>query len=143
MYVAFPGDMLLRMLQLCVMPLITASIVAAIGGVDLRLAGRLGRRAFIYYMATTVIAEIEGLALVFLIRPGAHSNVDVDSKAPPKRVFYLCAAKCATTRTISRLSVLSTSWNRSGIRSGTPLMYQKVELCGTPIHSGTYSDEVA
>ncbi|KAH7970462.1 hypothetical protein HPB49_007479 [Dermacentor silvarum] len=92
MYVAFPGDMLLRMLQLCVMPLITASIVAAIGGVDLRLAGRLGRRAFIYYMATTVIAEIEGLALVFLIRPGAHSNVDVDSKAPPKRVFYLADA---------------------------------------------------
>ncbi|XP_065299397.1 excitatory amino acid transporter 3-like isoform X2 [Dermacentor albipictus] len=91
MYVAFPGDMLLRMLQLCVMPLITSSIVAAIGGVDLRLAGRLGRRAFIYYMATTVIAEIEGLALVFLIRPGVHSSVDL-AKAPPKRIFYLADA---------------------------------------------------
>ncbi|XP_075527690.1 excitatory amino acid transporter 3-like [Dermacentor variabilis] len=91
MYVAFPGDMLLRMLQLCVMPLITSSIVAAIGGVDLRLAGRLGRRAFIYYMATTVIAEIEGLALVFLIRPGVNSSVDL-AKAPPKRIFYLADA---------------------------------------------------
>ncbi|KAH7934908.1 hypothetical protein HPB52_001980 [Rhipicephalus sanguineus] len=91
MYVAFPGDMLLRMLQLCVMPLITASIVAAIGGVDLRLAGRLGRRGFIYYMATTVIAEIEGLALVFLIRPGVNANVQL-AKAPPKRVFYLADA---------------------------------------------------
>ncbi|KAH8035221.1 hypothetical protein HPB51_004462 [Rhipicephalus microplus] len=91
MYVAFPGDMLLRMLQLCVMPLITASIVAAIGGVDLRLAGRLGRRGFTYYMATTVIAEIEGLALVFLIRPGVNANVKM-AKAPPKRVFYLADA---------------------------------------------------
>ncbi|KAL3252313.1 hypothetical protein MRX96_017640 [Rhipicephalus microplus] len=91
MYVAFPGDMLLRMLQLCVMPLITASIVAAIGGVDLRLAGRLGRRGFTYYMATTVIAEIEGLALVFLIRPGVNANVRM-AKAPPKRVFYLADA---------------------------------------------------
>ncbi|XP_075732120.1 excitatory amino acid transporter 3-like [Rhipicephalus microplus] len=91
MYVAFPGDMLVRMLQLCVMPLITASIVAAIGGVDLRLAGRLGRRGFTYYMATTVIAEIEGLALVFLIRPGVNANVRM-AKAPPKRVFYLADA---------------------------------------------------
>ncbi|KAH6941701.1 hypothetical protein HPB50_022867 [Hyalomma asiaticum] len=91
MYVAFPGDMLLRMLQLCVMPLITASIVAAIGGVDLRLAGRLGRRAFTYYMVTTVIAEIEGLALVFLIKPGVNSSVDL-ARAPPKRVFYLADA---------------------------------------------------
>ncbi|KAL1477720.1 hypothetical protein MTO96_035522 [Rhipicephalus appendiculatus] len=63
MYVAFPGDMLLRMLQLCVMPLITASIVAAIGGVDLRLAGRLG----------------------------VNANVELP-KVPPKRVFYLADA---------------------------------------------------
>lgn len=93
MYVAFPGELLLRLLQLSVLPLITASIVAAIGGVDLRLAGRLGRRAFIYYMVTTVIAEIEGLALVFLIKPGVDSSVDKSSpKAPPKRVFYLADA---------------------------------------------------
>ncbi|KAK8780479.1 hypothetical protein V5799_018180 [Amblyomma americanum] len=94
MYVAFPGDLLLRLLQLSVLPLITASIVAAIGGVDLRLAGKLGRRAFTYYMITTVIAEIEGLLLVFLIKPGVDSSVERSAKAaaPPKRVFYLADA---------------------------------------------------
>ncbi|XP_054931304.2 excitatory amino acid transporter 3-like [Dermacentor andersoni] len=117
MYVAFPGDMLLRMLQLCVMPLITSSIVAAIGGVDLRLAGRLGRRAFIYYMATTVIAEIEGLALVFLIRPGVHSSVDL-AKAPPKRIFYLADAIMDIVRNMIPPNIIEAalySWSTKAI----------------------------
>ncbi|KAH9366313.1 hypothetical protein HPB48_002004 [Haemaphysalis longicornis] len=92
MYVAFPGDVLLRLLRLSVLPLITASIVAAIGGVDLLLAGRLGRRAFIYYMVTTVIAEIEGIILVFLIRPGSVGTPTDLARAPPKRVFYIADA---------------------------------------------------
>lgn len=91
MYVSFPGDVLLRLLRLTVLPLVTASVVAAIGGVDLLLAGRLGRRAFIYYMVTTVIAEIEGIILVFLIRPGSVGAPDL-ARAPPKRVFYIADA---------------------------------------------------
>lgn len=125
MYVAFPGDMLLRMLQLCVMPLITASIVAAIGGVDLRLAGRLGRRAFVYYMVTTVIAEIEGLALVFLIRPGTNSNVDSNSssKAPPKRVFYLADAIMDIIRNMIPPNIIEAalySWSTKAILPPPP-----------------------
>lgn len=114
MYVAFPGDLLLRLLRLTVLPLITASIVAAIGGVDLKLAGRLGRRAFIYYMATTVIAEIEGLILVFLISPGSAGTPSNLAKAPPKRVFYVMDAVMDIIRNMVPPNIIEAtmySWN--------------------------------
>lgn len=114
MYVAFPGDVLLRLLRLSVLPLITASIVAAIGGVDLLLAGRLGRRAFIYYMVTTVIAEIEGIILVFLIRPGSVGTPTDLARAPPKRVFYIADAVMDIIRNMVPPNIIEAalySWN--------------------------------
>ena len=39
MYIQFPGDIFLRMLKALILPLIVASIVSAIGGLDLNLSG--------------------------------------------------------------------------------------------------------
>lgn len=39
MYIQFPGDIFLRMLKGLILPLIVASIVSAIGGLDLNLSG--------------------------------------------------------------------------------------------------------
>lgn len=39
MYIQFPGDIFLRMLKSLILPLIVASIVSAIGGLDLNLSG--------------------------------------------------------------------------------------------------------
>lgn len=41
-----------------------------LAGLDAKSSGRLGSRAMIYYMTTTVIAAVLGVILVLLIHPG-------------------------------------------------------------------------
>lgn len=41
-----------------------------LAGLDAKSSGRLGTRAMVYYMSTTVIAAVLGVILVLLIHPG-------------------------------------------------------------------------
>jgi len=71
MYVSYIGKLFLNMLKCVIIPLIIPSLIAAIGSMDLSLSGKVGLRAVVYYMATTVLAVILGIILVTTIRPGA------------------------------------------------------------------------
>jgi len=82
MYVQYAGDLFLRMLKSLILPLIVASLVSAIGSLDLSLSGKIGGRAVCYYMVTTVVAVIEGIILVIAIHPGqADSSVQANKPA--------------------------------------------------------------
>ncbi|KAJ9582699.1 hypothetical protein L9F63_022956, partial [Diploptera punctata] len=70
MYVSYVGDIFLQMLKSLILPLIVASIITAIGGLDLSLSGKIGARAIAYYFITTVSAVILGMILVSIIHPG-------------------------------------------------------------------------
>lgn len=70
MVIAFPGDILMRMLKMLILPLIISSLITGLAGLDPKSSGRLGSRAMIYYMTTTVIAAVLGVILVLLIHPG-------------------------------------------------------------------------
>uniref|UniRef100_A0A669DDL0 Amino acid transporter n=1 Tax=Oreochromis niloticus TaxID=8128 RepID=A0A669DDL0_ORENI len=70
MVIAFPGDILMRMLKMLILPLIISSLITGLAGLDAKSSGRLGTRAMIYYMTTTVIAAILGVILVLVIHPG-------------------------------------------------------------------------
>ncbi|BES96440.1 Excitatory amino acid transporter [Nesidiocoris tenuis] len=82
MYVQFPGDLFLRMLKGLIIPLLVASVTAAIGSLDLSLSKKIGGRAIAYYMATTFIAVIEGIVLVSVIQPGSWVGTVGRNKAP-------------------------------------------------------------
>lgn len=92
MYVQYVGDLFLRMLKSLILPLIVASLVSAIGSLDLTLSGKIGGRAVCFYMTTTVLAVIEGIILVLAIHPG---QVDRSLKTLP-----------ATTRTVTTQDTL-------------------------------------
>lgn len=65
------GDLFLNGLKLIVIPIITTSIILAVAGLGRSDAfRRLGLKTLAYYMATSLIAIIIGLALVNLIAPG-------------------------------------------------------------------------
>ena len=49
-------------------------MISAIGSLDLSLSGRIGMRAIVYYMTTTVSAVILGIVLVLTIHPGERSD---------------------------------------------------------------------
>uniref|UniRef100_A0A674PHA2 Amino acid transporter n=1 Tax=Takifugu rubripes TaxID=31033 RepID=A0A674PHA2_TAKRU len=70
MVIAFPGDILMRMLKMLILPLIISSLITGLAGLDAKSSGRLGTRAMIYYMSTTIIAAILGVILVLVIHPG-------------------------------------------------------------------------
>jgi len=80
MYVSYIGKLFLNMLKCVIIPLIIPSLIAAIGSMDLSLSGKVGMRAVVYYMATTVLAVILGIILVVSIRPGAGGIAAEDLK---------------------------------------------------------------
>ncbi|XP_026505027.1 excitatory amino acid transporter 1 isoform X1 [Terrapene carolina triunguis] len=69
-YFSFPGELLMRMLQMLVLPLIVSSLVTGTAALDNKASGKMGMRAIVYYMTTTIIAVIIGIIIVVIIHPG-------------------------------------------------------------------------
>lgn len=70
MYISFPGEILMRMLKMIILPLIVSSLIVALAVLEAKAAGKLGRRALLYYLTTTILAVILGIILVVSIKPG-------------------------------------------------------------------------
>lgn len=66
------GQMWLRSLIMIVLPLVFASLALGVAGLgDLGQLGRIGAKTFAYFLFSTALSVVIGLALVNLIRPGA------------------------------------------------------------------------
>ncbi|XP_033308889.1 excitatory amino acid transporter 3-like isoform X2 [Bombus bifarius] len=68
MYLKFPGELFMRIVNCLILPLITSSIVSAT--CNLKKSGRIGTMALYYYTTTTSLGIILSVILVQTIRPG-------------------------------------------------------------------------
>jgi solute carrier family 1 (glial high affinity glutamate transporter), member 2 len=94
MMLSFPGDLLMRMLKMLILPLITSSLITGLFAMnfvdgtshqsvssslglavlDPKASGKLGLYALTYYFCTTILAAVLGIILVQTIRPGERGN---------------------------------------------------------------------
>jgi Na+/H+-dicarboxylate symporter len=86
MYVSYFGDIFLQMLKSLILPLIVASIISAIGGLDLTLSGKIGARAIVYYLCTTISAVVLGMILVSVIHPGSGDASEIKKSGSSRNV---------------------------------------------------------
>uniref|UniRef100_A0A4W3HNL0 Amino acid transporter n=1 Tax=Callorhinchus milii TaxID=7868 RepID=A0A4W3HNL0_CALMI len=75
-YFGFPGEILMRMLKLVILPLIVSSMITGVAALDSDVSGKVGLRAVVYYFCTTVIAVILGIILVMAIKPGISQTAE-------------------------------------------------------------------
>ena len=87
MLIGFPGELFMNMLKMLILPLIVASIICALAALDAKATGRVGRRALLYYIFTTILAVILGIVLVISIRPGNTDVVKEKKDTAPYRTL--------------------------------------------------------
>ncbi|MBY4678966.1 dicarboxylate/amino acid:cation symporter [Marinobacterium sp. CAU 1594] len=77
-WLAFPGKLFLALIQMIVIPLVFASIIRGLAATEnLEQLKKMGVRVVLYFIATTALAIIIGLAVASLIEPGRF----VDSRS--------------------------------------------------------------
>ncbi len=75
----FVGDIFLNALKMIVVPLIAASIITSIASMkETKGLGRLGLKTILFYLVTSSIAIIIGLAMVNLVKPGLIDGKPAD-----------------------------------------------------------------
>ncbi|XP_050789732.1 excitatory amino acid transporter 5-like [Gopherus flavomarginatus] len=73
-YFSFPGELLMRMLKMLILPLITSSLMSGLATMDSRACGKMGLITLTYYLWTTFMAVTVGIVLVINIHPGAAAQ---------------------------------------------------------------------
>lgn len=71
------GDIFLRLIQMSVVVLIMGAVIEAVGSLDPKELGKLGGKIFSWFMGLTALAGAVGIALGYIIKPGAGLNMDM------------------------------------------------------------------
>lgn len=79
------GDLFLRLIKFIIAPLILSTLVVGVAGTsDPKQLGRIGIKTISYYLVTTAIAIIIGLAVAFTISPGKGITISTESLTIPE-----------------------------------------------------------
>ncbi|HKL09215.1 MAG TPA: dicarboxylate/amino acid:cation symporter [Bacteroidales bacterium] len=108
-YVAWMGDIFLRMLKMIVIPLVLSSVISGIVNIGSEGSfGKLGLKTIAYYITTSSLAIIVGLLMVNIIQPGVGMDItsiaidesisidrpsmgDIFIQIVPENIFYALA----------------------------------------------------
>lgn len=92
-WLALPGNLFIRLVQMIMIPLIITSIIQGIAGGDNKdTLLKMGPNVGIYFVLTTLISIVIGVAVALLIQPGTYiesiemgpvTDVEVDAEGSP------------------------------------------------------------
>ncbi|WP_431800451.1 dicarboxylate/amino acid:cation symporter [Halobacillus andaensis] len=72
------GDLLLRLLQFIILPLILFTLIVGVNQTNIGSLGRMGGKVFLYYLATSALAILVGVAIASLFNPGTGASLSGD-----------------------------------------------------------------
>ncbi|XP_072227232.1 excitatory amino acid transporter 3-like [Leuresthes tenuis] len=75
-YIAFPGELLMQMLQMVTIPLIVTSVVSGVSSLSIRASRKIALRTSVYIVISNLGAVVLGLVLGLVIRPGVTYEGD-------------------------------------------------------------------
>nr|XP_036850867.1 neutral amino acid transporter B(0)-like [Manis javanica] len=67
---AFPGELLLRLLMMIILPLVVCRLISGAANVDPSALGRLGAWTLLFFLVTTLLASALGVGLALALQPG-------------------------------------------------------------------------
>ncbi|KAA0718890.1 Excitatory amino acid transporter 5 [Triplophysa tibetana] len=87
-YFQFPGELLMRMLKMLILPLVVSrnrdetgeskwkaeSLMSGLAALDAKCSSRLGIMTISYYLWTTFVAVVVGIVMVIIIHPGGAAQ---------------------------------------------------------------------
>uniref|UniRef100_A0A8C8FFB7 Amino acid transporter n=1 Tax=Oncorhynchus tshawytscha TaxID=74940 RepID=A0A8C8FFB7_ONCTS len=89
LYVGFPGELLIRLLKMIIIPLVVCSLVSGAASIDPKALGKLGGWAMLFFLVTTLIASAIGVIMAFIISPGSNTGSKPilldDGELPPTK----------------------------------------------------------
>lgn len=71
---AFPGELLLRLLRMIILPLVVCSLIGGAASLDPSALGRLGAWALLFFLVTTLIASALGVGIALALQPGVSDS---------------------------------------------------------------------
>lgn len=74
------GDLLLRLLKFLIVPIVLFTLMVGINQANLGSMGRVGRKLFGFYVLTTALAIVVGLAVASLFKPGSGMVLNEGTK---------------------------------------------------------------
>ncbi|XP_035881995.1 excitatory amino acid transporter 5 isoform X3 [Phyllostomus discolor] len=80
-YFQFPGELLMRMLKMLILPLVVSSLISGLASLDAKTSGRLGILTVAYYLWTTFVAVIVGIIMVSIIHPGRAAQKEATEQS--------------------------------------------------------------
>uniref|UniRef100_A0A3Q3BYK5 Amino acid transporter n=1 Tax=Haplochromis burtoni TaxID=8153 RepID=A0A3Q3BYK5_HAPBU len=105
-YFQFPGELLMRMLKMLILPLVVSSLMSGLAALDAKCSSRLGLITVSYYLWTTFVAVIVGIIMVSIIHPGGAAQKE-DSEDSSKPIMSSADALLDLIRT-----TLSVPWQQ-------------------------------
>nr|XP_034310573.1 excitatory amino acid transporter 3 isoform X4 [Crassostrea gigas] len=134
-FLQFPGDLLLNMLKMLILPLIVSSLVSAMSGLKAQASGKMGLRTVLYYLITTFCAVVLGIILVVAIQPGYKREASIERSGGKPKPAEGLASLLDLIRNCFPDNLITACFQKKE----TTIVYEKVTLT-TPAPSPTTDD---
>ncbi|XP_061634055.1 solute carrier family 1 member 7b isoform X2 [Phyllopteryx taeniolatus] len=130
-YFQFPGELLMRMLKMLILPLVVSSLMSGLAALDAKCSSRLGLITVSYYLWTTFVAVVVGIFMVSIIHPGGAAQKE-DSEDSGKPIMSSADALLDLIRNMFPANLVQATFQQYRTSSEYTLQTKATPESGTP-----------